>query len=132
MNCPACRAPLIAVEYEAIEVDYCVDCKGVWLDAGELELLLGNQRACSEFLAGGDAAPLGEQRRKCPICRKNMEKHQTRGTEPVVYDRCGGEHGLWLDDGELAQIMRQAPALAGGETVRRFLRELFDNTGEGE
>ncbi|MCK7521491.1 MAG: zf-TFIIB domain-containing protein [Ignavibacteriales bacterium] len=28
------------LELEQIEVDYCTSCEGVWLDAGELELLL--------------------------------------------------------------------------------------------
>ncbi len=40
MNCPVCKEPLIVLELEQIEVDYCTRCAGVWLDAGELELLL--------------------------------------------------------------------------------------------
>jgi len=38
--CPACKVPIIVVEHEKIELDYCTTCLGVWFDAGELALLL--------------------------------------------------------------------------------------------
>jgi len=31
---------MIVVEYHEVELDYCHSCKGVWLDSGELELLM--------------------------------------------------------------------------------------------
>ncbi|MCL4278881.1 MAG: zf-TFIIB domain-containing protein, partial [Ignavibacteriaceae bacterium] len=40
MLCPVCNNPMIVLELEQVEVDYCTNCAGVWLDAGELELLL--------------------------------------------------------------------------------------------
>ena len=40
MQCPVCDRPMISLELHEIEVDHCVACGGVWLDAGELELLL--------------------------------------------------------------------------------------------
>ena len=40
MNCPVCKEPMIIVEHERIELDYCTTCLGVWFDAGELSLLL--------------------------------------------------------------------------------------------
>ena len=39
MDCPSCSEPLIVVEREGIELDYCPKCKGLWFDADELELL---------------------------------------------------------------------------------------------
>ena len=39
--CPLCNEPLVAFELDGIEIDRCVDCGGVWLDAGELELIAG-------------------------------------------------------------------------------------------
>ena len=42
MICPACREEMIVIEYNKIELDVCVQCKGVWFDGGELnEILLG-------------------------------------------------------------------------------------------
>lgn len=40
MNCPVCDAKLRAVDKHGVEVDICPDCKGVWLDRGELEKLI--------------------------------------------------------------------------------------------
>lgn len=38
MNCPACRIiKLLAMERDGIEIDYCPQCHGIWLQHGELE-----------------------------------------------------------------------------------------------
>lgn len=38
--CPVCSAPADAVHSGSIEYDRCRSCGGVWLDCGELEVLL--------------------------------------------------------------------------------------------
>lgn len=41
MKCPVCKEPsLVMTERQGIEIDYCPDCRGVWLDRGELDKLL--------------------------------------------------------------------------------------------
>ena len=45
MFCPVCKTAMIDVEYEQIELDYCVKCRGVWFDSNELELMFENQSA---------------------------------------------------------------------------------------
>ncbi len=40
MNCPVCDCKLRTVEKMGVEVEICPDCKGVWLDRGELEKLI--------------------------------------------------------------------------------------------
>ncbi|WP_280190661.1 zf-TFIIB domain-containing protein [Delftia sp. PS-11] len=41
MQCPACRdAMLLITERQNIEIDYCPQCRGVWLDRGELDKLI--------------------------------------------------------------------------------------------
>lgn len=37
MRCPKCGMGLIEINYKNIKVDECSECKGIWLDAGELE-----------------------------------------------------------------------------------------------
>lgn len=37
MCCPKCGMELIEVNYKGIKIDECSECKGIWLDAGELE-----------------------------------------------------------------------------------------------
>jgi hypothetical protein len=39
MKCPKCGMELIEIDYKAIKVDKCSSCEGVWLDAGELEMV---------------------------------------------------------------------------------------------
>ena len=39
MQCPKCGMGLIEIDYKGIKVDKCSSCEGVWLDAGELELV---------------------------------------------------------------------------------------------
>ncbi len=41
MKCPNCNhAALVMSERQGIEIDYCPDCRGIWLDRGELDKLL--------------------------------------------------------------------------------------------
>ncbi len=39
MKCPNCQTTLLITEKKGIEIDYCPDCRGIWLDRGELEKL---------------------------------------------------------------------------------------------
>ena len=48
--CPTCRVDLVMSERQGIEIDYCPQCRGVWLDRGELDKII-------ERSAGGDIAP---------------------------------------------------------------------------
>jgi Zn-finger nucleic acid-binding protein len=40
MNCPKCYEPLRISDRQGIEIDYCPDCRGVWLDRGELDKII--------------------------------------------------------------------------------------------
>lgn len=40
MNCPNCHIALIMTERQGVEIDYCSQCRGVWLDRGELDKII--------------------------------------------------------------------------------------------
>lgn len=41
MKCPICPdATLLMTDRQGVEIDYCPQCRGVWLDRGELDKLL--------------------------------------------------------------------------------------------
>jgi len=40
MECPLCKIPLLIADKQGIEIDYCPQCRGIWLDRGELEKLI--------------------------------------------------------------------------------------------
>jgi uncharacterized protein len=39
MKCPKCGADLKEQSFHALKIDVCPECKGTWLDAGEIEML---------------------------------------------------------------------------------------------
>ncbi|WP_350348994.1 zf-TFIIB domain-containing protein [Agromyces sp. G08B096] len=47
MQCPNDGAVLVMSERSGIEIDYCPQCRGVWLDRGELDKII--ERAGQEF-----------------------------------------------------------------------------------
>ncbi len=41
MKCPVCKeTALVMADRQGIEIDYCPDCRGVWLDRGELDKII--------------------------------------------------------------------------------------------
>ena len=126
MNCPACKDPMLVLEYEEVEVDYCVSCHGIWLDAGELELLFGDRAITEGFMtAGCPSHAKGEQVLRCPECRRKMKKETTGGEPPVVYDHCPNNDGVWFDQGELATVLKNGSSAQGGDQVAHWLHEMF-------
>ena len=46
MNCPQCtNVALVMSERQGVEIDYCPQCRGVWLDRGELDKLIDKGEA---------------------------------------------------------------------------------------
>lgn len=40
MKCPTCNVALVMADRNGIEIDYCPDCRGIWLDRGELDKII--------------------------------------------------------------------------------------------
>jgi Zn-finger nucleic acid-binding protein len=47
MNCPVCAVPLTMSTRQNVEIDYCPQCRGVWLDRGELDKII--ERSAAEL-----------------------------------------------------------------------------------
>ena len=120
MLCPVDQCPMPAVEYQGIEVDYCAECGGIWLDAGELELLMESPGGVLRLLTPANHA---EKRHRCPICRETMVKTTCEEACGVILDQCPRGHGFWLDRGELEVLLDQAGQ--SSSLMGQFLRELF-------
>jgi uncharacterized protein len=45
MKCPNCNETLIMADRQGIEIDYCPNCRGVWLDRGELDKIIERSAA---------------------------------------------------------------------------------------
>jgi len=40
MKCPRCQTTLLNNDKKGVAIDFCPDCRGIWLDPGELEKIL--------------------------------------------------------------------------------------------
>ncbi len=132
MDCPVCKNAMITVELADVEIDNCTACGGVWLDSGELELLLGDRKKAHLLISSFTVDEHGsEQPRRCPICDKKMEKVLVGKTEPPLrIDRCSRKDGLWLDNRELQDVIREAQLDEESKT-RKLLLDIFGQGQQG-
>lgn len=128
--CPACHEAMVTLEWQGIEVDYCIRCGGTWLDRGEFERILGHgaepgSASEASLIEGGKTGK--KTKRLCPRCdRRLVQVTVTMGKERVTLDRCAQGHGLWFDKGELQTCLRASAS--SGDTLSRissFLQDLF-------
>lgn len=129
MRCPHCSQPLITLEFSNLEVDYCVGCSGIWLDNGELEQLIATH-GDDGYLSTAVAAQIREKARRCPLCRRRMEKICFGRADQVLLDRCR-EHGIWSDAGELRKILASVDTEGQGSPLVRLLDEMLAGTKGG-
>ena len=117
---------MITLELSEVEIDYCTGCDGIWLDAGELELLLENSGKAEKLIHSFKVQPrTTETHRKCPICMKKMQKIIVGTSEPeLMIDKCTKGHGLWFDKGELQNIFDRAQ-LDRENKIQKLLADMF-------
>ena len=99
LTCPKCAGQMRAYERSGITIDQCTDCRGIFLDRGELERLIDAE---DTHYGGGSGRP--------------GERAVPPGTDP----RAGYDDGRSGDEGDRAR--------GGGERRRRggFLGDLLD------
>ena len=52
MKCPNCSETLVMSDRNGIEIDYCPNCRGVWLDRGELDKIIERS---TQFMPGRES-----------------------------------------------------------------------------
>jgi len=131
MLCPVCDTEMLILEFNKIEIDFCSLCGGVWLDEGELELLISpensNPSPVSGIIADLKKSMSASGGRKCPVCRRKMVPVELSIIPPVEIDKCPQNHGLWFDKDELEQIMTSSGASG---KLSDFLKSVFRNKPE--
>jgi Zn-finger nucleic acid-binding protein len=126
--CPRCHIPLQVINLrvgEKFYIERCEDCLGLFFDPGELEALLDKSVT---HVYDIDRQRLDEIRNvkrsneyplsyiDCPVCKKLMNRINFGSGSGVIADKCR-DHGLWLDGGELRQILEWVKA--GGELYHK-------------
>lgn len=119
LACPACvKAPLDpwTDPSSGLEIDCCPLCRGFWFDGEELARLFPSPELFQRvFLHEQSAAPPdpgGE--RTCPRCQTRLKLTQALGLEIDVCRRC---RGIWLDAGELMQLVERYPGGREGDLM---------------
>jgi Zn-finger nucleic acid-binding protein len=126
--CPRCHIPLQTVDLQLggkFLIERCERCLGLFFDPGELEALL--ERTVTNVRAI-DLQRLNEVQNvkrnseypvsyiDCPVCKRLMNRVNFGTRSGVIADQCR-DHGMWLDGGELRQIMEWMKA--GGGILQR-------------
>ncbi len=50
LDCPRCPGKLREENFDEVTIDRCDTCHGLWLDAGELENIMGQERPAAHWL----------------------------------------------------------------------------------
>ncbi|ARP84805.1 TFIIB-type zinc ribbon-containing protein [Bordetella genomosp. 9] len=91
MKCPVCQEPeLVMSARQNIEIDYCPQCRGVWLDRGELDKLI--ERSIQETGAAQPAPPRQEAR---PYHDDDRHPGRHSGGYSGGYDRGYRKKSFW-------------------------------------
>ena len=131
MICPVCENPMVELELDQIEIDHCLHCGGIWLDTGELELLLetdeDRERLKNFLIEDGSVI---EKKYPCPICNKKMTKVFVGEEKKILIDRCKKNHGLWLDKGELESVIELSSQNRESKIIN-LLKQMFESSAGG-
>jgi len=126
--CPRCHIPLQTLDLQLqgkFLIERCPKCLGLFFDPGELDVLLEKVVANVHAIDPQRLKEVQGVRRRdeyavryidCPVCRRLMNRVNFGPRSGVIADQCR-EHGMWLDGGELRQILEWMKA--GGGLVRR-------------
>lgn len=108
--CPACRKSLVSAIVKDTRIWSCPNCRGNLIAQSKmLPILRQVQKANSSV--GEDPQPIpnkSELKRAaaCPSCQKKMEAYPYGGPGNVIIQGCEECQLIWLDFGELSQIIR--------------------------
>jgi Zn-finger nucleic acid-binding protein len=107
MNCPKCEnSALVKTMAEAIAVDRCPSCSGIWFDERELPALLAADPAILRPLIGGsDRRHHTDRPGSCPRDGAALLRAYSARAHSVVVDTCPQCRGVWLDGGELRTLI---------------------------
>ncbi len=133
MKCPNDSATLVMSERAGVEIDYCPDCRGVWLDRGELAKILARaeQEMRSAPAAASPvppAAPLGGYPDPGRDDRRGDDDRRREGDRDRSYGSRGDGFGERGGSGYPAVGGYEQSDGHGGKRRKKesWLSELFD------
>ena len=87
MKCPVCDVTLSISSREGVEIDFCPQCRGVWLDRGELDKVIERASASLAHTGAEVGAPDDRYDRPPPRYDDDRRRHDDRRDhDPRGYD----------------------------------------------
>jgi Zn-finger nucleic acid-binding protein len=123
--CPRCHIFLQTIDLQLEEkflIERCERCLGLFFDPGELEAFFVTNVHAIDRQRLDEVQNVKRSRDypvtyiDCPVCRKLMNRINFASRSGVIADQCR-DHGLWLDGGELRQILEWVKA--GGKLMQK-------------
>ena len=116
---------MVALELSDVEIDYCPSCGGVWLDSGELEILMGDTDEQPDMVKSLEPiVDCSERPVRCPICTRKMTKVYPREDNNIILDKCPNGDGIWLNKGELESVLTLSRHK--NDTIINLLKDIFN------
>ena len=136
LECPKCMGELRETTIgdkkgNAIAVDQCYGCSGIWFDKGEfrnalkLKLYFQNKETAEKIEGEWRDVVFDLKTARCPICKKDMERIKNTRGGGVVVDHCLVCDGTWLDGGEIRLLMKGRPIHKVMEYVVYHIEDAF-------
>jgi len=117
LDCPDCKIETEVINIGLAEDMYihrCRKCDGIFLSEKTLEDAIRHQLgvvhkvdySLLRFILDNPRQTRENDQtfRFCPVCNRRMSKGNYAAISGVIIDKCS-EHGIWLDSGELQQIL---------------------------
>jgi Zn-finger nucleic acid-binding protein len=106
--CPACRATLVHAMVDEYQVGHCEGCRGMLMPRRTFAEIVRRRRAWAEGPAVTPIPPEDRELRRqvtCPRCGEPMIADRYYGPGNIMMDSCAGCDVVWLDYGELRQVI---------------------------
>ena len=123
-DCPRCGSTLTMSERHGIEIDYCPQCRGVWLDRGELDKII-ERVAVAEAPPPRPAAPPPPQPSgwtQSPSPQPGYQQPAYQQPPPGWAGQRDGRRPYKRDDDDWDDDKRRSY----GKPRKNWLSELFD------
>jgi len=134
MFCPRCKKDLEKTIFYGVEVDYCLQCFGIFFEEDELRLAKDKK---DEELRWLDIDLWKEKTkfkiypgiRLCPSCRLPLYEIYY-GDSGIIVDLCNLCQGIWLERGEFKKIIDYLKKKANYEILNNYLKNLIQEFWE--
>jgi len=90
---------------QAVPVDRCSSCNGIWFDARELsQLLVEDAKQVASLRRGSAKDEAGGRKGLCPRDASDLLRVYSAIDRSVILDACAECRGIWLDGGEFDKL----------------------------